>query len=160
MGVILKYKNIIIALIIIVVFAVVINNINSHYILQREQLKAKERELQNGKKTINKWNRLQGEFKKLSGKFFSKETLLLKKFVEKEAQDQKVEIISLNVSKVDKGFYWESLLRLSVVCPYDNLLRLINALEDKSIGIEGMRIEHSAQNVIKINATLKGIVIK
>jgi len=159
MEAILKYKNTVIAIIIIVAFAWVLNNMNTHYIRQEKRLAVKEQELKDGKKTIEKWSKLQGDFRQLGKEFFAKDTLLVKSFVEEKAQANRVDIVNLSSTVIDEDFYWKVEVKVRTICEYEDFIELIKALEDKNINVQGMKISRD-KNKIKADATLKGIVIK
>ena len=156
---ILKYKNAIIALVIIVAFAWVLNNLNSYYILKQEELEAIQLELENGKRTIEQWDKLQRDFDQLGKDFFVKDTLLVKRFVEESGRTNQVEIVNLNVSNADKDFYWEASMKVIVICHYNDFVKFIKSLEGKKISVNAARIGR-IEDKIRAEVNLNGVVLK
>ena len=156
---ILRYKNIIVAVIIVIVFFILIRNRWSKYSQEVKSLKAKEVQLQKGKETIDKWNKLSREYVQKRRAFLEKETSAFKKYIEENAQRSGVDISSLKVSNADKGFYWESRMNFNAVCSYPDLVKFTRAFEEKNIGVESIAITRSGGG-ISITAALKGFVLK
>lgn len=159
MNELLRYKNVILFLVIIIVFVIVGKNINDHYTQQKLDLEVKEAELQQGKKTMQRWENLGGEYSRITLPFFKGDVLPLKTLVEEKAKDNEVEIVSLSVRTTDEDFYWVATIKVNFVCPYMNFLRFIDSLEEKSIAIKTIRIKES-EGQVEVNADLEGIVLK
>jgi len=159
--VLLQYKNPFIGIVIIVAFAILVQGILSHYFLQRDEIAAKMRELEEGQLTILKWTRLSSDAKKLEESFLTKDTLFFKKFVEERANSFGIRITSLKTSNIETDFYWETTMHLGMTCSYKDFIKLLGAIEQKSIVAEKIKIT-GGQNIKdeKITLTLKGFILK
>ncbi len=159
MNELLRFKNIIIAVAVVAIFAFVGKNINDNYNTKKEDIRLKENVLKEGEITINKWVKLDQEYKVLAAPLFTGDTLALKTLVEQKAQDNGVEISSLTIRTIDKDFYWEAIVKVNFSCPYNNFKNFIRSLEEKSVEVDRLRMNYSKDG-LKTEAELKGIVLK
>ena len=159
--VISQYKNPLIGIAIIITFAILVQGILSHYSLQRDEIAAKIRELEEGEQTIMRWQRLNLDAEELSRSFLTKDILSFKRFVEEKANFFGIRITSLKTSSLEKDLYWEVAMQLGITCSYKGFIEFIKAIEEKSIIAEKIGIT-SGQNVRdeKIGLTLKGFILK
>lgn len=158
---ILPYKNIIIGVIIIIVFAAVVQGTFSHYSLQSKEIEAKMQELEEGEKTIERWGKLKLEREVLGGSFLAEDTLFFKKFVEEKANDSGINITSLNTSSMEKDLFWETTIQLGITCFYEDFIVFIKAIEEKSVVIEKVGIKNSGgMENTAVSLTLKGFILK
>ena len=155
------YKNLLIGIVIIAIFAVLVQGVLSHYSLQRDEITAKIRELEEGELTILRWARLSSDAKKLEESFLTKDTLFFKKFVEERANFFGIRITSLKTSNIETDFCWETTMNLGMTCSYSDFIKFIEAIETKSVVAEKIKIT-GGQNVRdeKIDLTLKGFILK
>ena len=157
---ILKYKNIVAAVIIVIIFALVINKLSGHYTLEKQKIAEKREVLEKGKKTLEEWQGLNTAYKREASNFFSKDASIFKTFVEQKAQGNKLGITSLSVSKADEDFYWQATTKISFTCTYDRLIGFIGDLEKKNVEIARMKVKTSEKDKVNVDADLKGIVLK
>ena len=156
---ILQYKNLILGIVIIFIFGIITRSISSHYSLEKEKLKIQESKLQDNKKITEKWKNLEKEYKELSKKFLNGGVLVFKKSVEEKAQASGVDIISLSISRADKEFYREEIIKMNLEGSYKNFRDFIKSLEEESIEIERLKIVE-AERKIKVELDLKGIMVE
>lgn len=157
----LPYKNIIIGVIIIIVFAAVAQGTFSHYSLQKKEIEAKMQELEEGEKTIKRWEKLKSEREVLGSSFLAEDTLFFKKFVEEKANDSGINITSLKTSNIEKGLFWETTMQLGITCSYEDFIVFIKAIEEKSVVIERVTISNSSRTGnTAVSLALKGFILK
>lgn len=156
---ILRFKNILISVLIVFIFWMVINNILKKNSQDKLLLGIQEKTLAEGEKTIKKWQTLSIEYSKMQGKFLQKDILFFKKFVEESAKNFEIDIKSLNVSHSDKGEYWEAALQLRSASSYKNFVGFLKAIEKKRVQVESIRIAEGYGDV-RTDLRLKGIVYK
>ncbi|MFH1505129.1 MAG: hypothetical protein ABIH08_07085 [Candidatus Omnitrophota bacterium] len=156
---ILRYRNLILGLIIILTFGILLRSIFSHYSLEKEKLKLKQKIAQESKNTAKSWENLKQKYEGLKFNFLRGDTLAFKKIVEEKAQSAGIDIASLSISRLDKEYYWEAEMELEIVCFYKDFQEFIASLEEKNIEIERLKITNCDRNV-RVNASLKGVIIK
>lgn len=155
------YKNIIIGLVIIVVFARITQGIISQYSLKKEETVVKTQELEEGERTIEKWRKLKRDSKELAIRFLTEDSLFFKKFVEEKANSLGIKITSLNTSSEEKDLYWEVTMQLGMACSYKDFTAFVKAMEEKGVVIERVTIANSREDKGEaINLALKGFIIK
>lgn len=156
-----QYKNVLFSIVIIVVFAVLIQGTFSYYSLQKKEIAIKLQELEEGEQTMMRWERLHLDAEELGKSFLAKDTLFFKKFVEEKANSLGIRITSLRTSNLEKDLYWEVTMDLGMTCLYKNFINFMKAIEEKSVVAEKIKIT-SGQNVKdeKIDLTLKGFILK
>ncbi|MDD3297140.1 MAG: hypothetical protein PHU64_07295 [Candidatus Omnitrophica bacterium] len=156
---ILRYKNFIFSGVIIFIFVIVLRGTITHYSLLLEDIEQDKVEIEEGKVIIDEWNKTKSEQNALTGSFFQKDALLVKKFVEEKAQISKVDIESLNIESFDKDFYWETTISLATKSSYKDFSGFIKVLNESGITIERIKV-NSSDKGIRANTKLKGIVLK
>jgi len=155
------YKNIIIGAIIVIAFAVVARGTFSHYFLQKKEIEAKSRELEEGEETIERWKKLRLEREVLNSTFLAEDVLFFKKFVEEKANDSEISIISLKTYNAEEDFFWETTMQLAIICSYKDFIVFIKDIEEKSVIIEKVGIKNSSEmRNIEVSLTLKGFILK
>lgn len=155
------YKNIIAGLAIIIVFSIVIRGISSHFSLQKEEIAAKTRELEERELIIKRWERLKRDKNKMGNVFLAEDTLLFKKTVEEKAKASSINIDSIKTSNMEKDFYWETAMQLNITCTYSNFVIFIRGIEEKSIGIERAEISKGErEGDMEVKLSLRGVSLK
>ena len=155
------YKNIIAGLAIIIVFCMVVRGMFSHYSLQKEGVAAKTRESEERELIIKRWERLKRDKDEMSKVFLTEDTLLFKKIVEEKAKASNISISSIKTSNMEKDFYWETIMQLSVTCAYNDIISFARGIEEKSIVIEKAEIfRGKGGNGIEVKLKLKGVTLK
>lgn len=159
MTILLQYRNLILGMIIIFVFVVIARNVHSHYSQQLGEVAKQRQVLEKGKKTLEEWARLQGEYNQVSAKLIKEDVLALKKFIEQKAQAAGMRIESLNFSQADEGFYWQVTIRISAASAYKNFAKFMDSLKEKTIQAEQIRVV-GARETVKMDLNLKGVIVK
>jgi len=156
-----QYRNPLIGFAIVIIFAIIVQGIFSHYSLEKEEIASKMRKLEEGEQTIMRWERLSLDAEEIGRSFLTKDTLFFKKFVEEKANSFGIKITSLKTSSVEKDLYWEAKMQLGMDCSYKDFTAFVKAVEEKGVAVERVRII-SGQNVRdeKIDLALKGFIIK
>ncbi len=158
---ILPYKNAAAGIAIVVVFAIMIRSVFSHYSLQNEKIAVRTRKLEKEDLTIKKWEKLKIDSSELNSVFLAGDTLVLKKFIEEKAKASKINITLLKAFNTEKDLYWETKMQLSILCTYNDFIAFIAAIEEKSVAIERAVISMGEEGGrIGINVTLKGVILK
>ncbi|MDP2922617.1 MAG: hypothetical protein Q8O30_02705 [Candidatus Omnitrophota bacterium] len=161
---ILRYKNVIAAVVVIIIFIFVIKStIEKHYAVMKI-LEAQKLELENGKKLINNWQETNRQIRELADKFFAKDTSQFKTFVEQQAQSSGITVNSLVPSKQKKDFYLEVTISIKgTPGAYEDIVKFIKSLEDKNITTEMLRVSNDLygnQRKRNIEITLKSFLMK
>lgn len=161
MNFILRYKNIVITLILIFIFYLIVKEIISHFDTIRTGIKEYSQDLEKGEEAINRWKVFQKQQQELKIIFLDEDPLVFKRFIEKNAQEAGMRISSFKTSRSEKELYWVLSTHLQMIGNYENFLTFINAVEHKSIEIEKIIIAKSQEekNII-VELDLKGFSLK
>lgn len=159
MNEILRYKNVLVAIAIVLVFWMSFRNILSKHSLAQQALETKREEFEEGKKVIKKWERLVSEHEKLKKGFLQKNILSFKKFVEEQAQLSGIDISSLSVSHKDKGQYWQVTMHIRAISFYKQFVNFLRAVEKKRIEVVQIKIL-DRYGEISMDMRLRGVVLK
>lgn len=165
MNELLRYRNIIIAVVIAAVFSLIIYSIYVHYSEQLDELKAKRLELQKGKETIARWGILQQRYGELNRWLLRGDTARFKQFVEEKARLSDIYMTSLNLGREDKDFYWKVSIDFEANCFYRDLIKFARLLEEKKVKIVSAVIGKQSGRAqmsegIALRGRLEGIVVK
>jgi len=159
MNILMRYKNGVLAIGIIILAAVFLQKIYLHYDSEIKRLEKEEQKIEEVKRTIQQWQAVNSQYVDIKESFLKKDTLLVKKFIEERAKVADVDLPSLTLSRSEKDFYWEVVARVQGVCDYKNLVKFIDSLADKKISVIGGTLT-SAGTEVTVNLQLKGVVIK
>lgn len=159
MNEILRYKNVLVGIAIVLVFWMAFRNILSKYSLAQKALETKREEFEEGKKVIKKWERLVREHEGLKKGFLQKNILSFKKFIEEQAQLSGMDISSLSVSHKDEGRYWQVAMQIRAVSSYNQFVNFLRAVEKKRIGVAQIKIL-DRYGEISMDMRLRGAVLK
>ena len=161
MNEVLRFKNIIIAFIIVGVFSIINYSIFTYYRQQFDMLDAKQQQLENGKATIRKWQALEKQYQDFDSVFLVRDVAIFKRFVEAQAQESGVFVVALNTANEDKGFYWEARITLDATASYRDFVEFVELLERRKIGTDGLTLStRPDKDEVNIQATLRGVVLK
>jgi len=165
MNELLRYRNIIIAVVITAVFSLIIYSIYDHYTGQLDVLKAKRLELKKGRETLARWQAVQNRYVSLGQKLLRGDTAMFKRFIEEKARLSDIYITSLNMGREDKGFYWKVSIDFVATCFYRDLIKFAQLLEEKKVTITSIILDAKSQRgeieeSIVLRGRLEGIVIK
>lgn len=157
----LRYKNIVISLIIIVVFIFVIRGVVSKYFFTLNDLKTKMSNLEKGKLLIERWNIASLYYDKLSESFFSKDPGLFKTFVEQQSKKHDINVSYLSPSRRNEDFYINASMNLRASTnSYANIISFVRSLEEKRIIIETLRIRGEAKNTRSAEMSLRAFILE
>ncbi|MCQ9204689.1 MAG: hypothetical protein NG737_00010 [Omnitrophica bacterium] len=156
---ILRYKNVLVGIAIVLVFWMAFRNILSKHSLAKNALETKREEFEEGKKVIKKWVRLVKDYKELERGFLQKNVLSFKKFVEEQAQLSGIDISSLSVSHKDKGRYWQVAMHIKAVSSYKQFVNFLRAVEKKKVEVVQIKI-FDRHDGISMDMKLRGAVLK
>lgn len=158
---ILRYKNIVISIVIIIVFIFVTKNIVSKYFSTIESLKTKMSDLEKGKLSIERWNIATLYYDKLAEAFFSKDPSLFKTFVDQQSKKYNINISYLSPSRRQEDFYLDSSLNLRAFADsYANIVNFVKSLEEKKIIIETLRIKNGDKNKRSVEMSLRTYILE
>ena len=154
-----RYKNVILAVAIILVSLLLLRNLYSHYSLKIANLAKQEKDIAEAQVIMHKWEVLDSQFSLLKGNLLKEDTSLVKKFIEERAQMFNIEIESLRFSRFDKEAYWEVKAQFQATCTYNDFVKFVDSLAAKNIEITSARLSGS-QDRVSVNAEAKGVVVK
>ncbi len=155
----LKHKNLLATLLIVVVFGIMAYSIYSHYTMEEEKIVKRLKTLKEGEESIEDWKKVIIEEKKARRDFIIDDTLFLKKFIEESARHAGITITSLKPNQLEKDFYWEVKIQLRAMCPYMSFVEFMKLIEEKSLGLDRIRIERK-DGQANIDLYLNAIVLK
>ena len=117
---------------------------------------SEEREL-----IIKKWEKLKKNRDELGNVFLAGDTLLFKKTVEEKAKASSINITSIKTSNIEKDFYWETIMQLSITCAYNDFVSFTRGIEEKSIVMERAEISRGEWGSdIEVKLSLRGVILK
>ncbi len=154
-----RYKNIILATAIIVVSLFFLRNFYFHYAAKLAQLDKEGKDIGAAQAVMQEWEVYNSQLNKLKSNLFKEDTLAVKKFIEEKAKASNIELASLKLSRFDKGVYWEVRAQLQVTCNYQDFVKFVDLLAEKSIEITNASL-NSSQYRISVSADLKGVIVK
>jgi len=158
---ILRYKNIVISLAIIVAFIFVAKGVFSKYSSTLSDLKTKMSDLEKGKLLIERWNIATLYYDKLAESFFSKDPSLFKTFVDQQSGKYGINVSYLSPSRRQEEFYIDSSLSLRASTDsYANIVSFIKSLEEKKIIIETLRIRNEDKNRRSTEMSLRTYILE
>lgn len=144
--ILLRYKNII-AVIIVILVAIVVDGVIYLKYLEKKEATEREKEELNKKLSLAKRiNIIDRRLKKIDKKFLHGDVLDFKKSVEKKIEDlnknYSISVLSLKPELIETGkFYKKARLSLQLACNYKALVELIKKLEEmSSLEIENLSI--------------------
>ena len=155
----MPYKNFICALAIIALFLIGNRSMLSYFAARAKALDFEKNKVQEGKLTIKKWNKLQGELSVLKNSFFIGDPLLFRKFVEEEAKNLGIAVDSSNFSRTDQGMYWKESADLVFLTSYKNTIDFFNILEKRGIKVESISMQRESRRV-QTGVKLIGFILK
>ncbi len=156
---ILRYKNIIVGLGIVILSVLLIRSIHSHYSSELKRLVKEEAKIEETRKTIAQWTQLNGKYNQFKNSFLKEDTLLVKKFIEEKARASKIQLPSLRLSRLDKKFYWEVKVKIQTNCDYNDFVGFVNSLAERNIEVVSATLSGTGTQVA-ISADIKGVVLK
>jgi hypothetical protein len=158
---ILRYKNIVISLAIIIVFIFVTKNVVSKYFSTINDLKTKMSDLEKGKLLIERWNIATLYYEKLADAFFSKDPSLFKTFVDQQSRKYNINVSYLSPSRRQEDFYIDSSLNLRASADsYASITSFMKALEEKKITVETLRIRNEGKNRRSVEMSLRTYILE
>jgi Tfp pilus assembly protein PilE len=162
---ILKYRNFIIALVIVAVFASISMSIYSHYTDQFKALKLRREVLENGRRTIKRWNEAQKRRGQLSKIFLADDPAVFKQFVVQKAQASDIYVGAVNMSHKDEDSHWLVSLVMEAKCFYRDFIAFLGELEERKVAVESLALTNSDRpggddGRVNVRITLEGIVLK
>ena len=161
MDYILRYKNIIIAVVIIFAFYLIVGEITSHFDSVKVEIKEQSRELDKGEEAIGKWKIARKELEDLKKVFLNEDALIFKRFIENNAQEVGVRITSFKTSRLEKELYWILSTHLRITGEYKDFIDFINIIERKSVEIEKISINRGKEEkTIIAEFDLRGLSLK
>ncbi|MBU2103353.1 MAG: hypothetical protein ABH865_07775 [Candidatus Omnitrophota bacterium] len=155
-----RYKNVLAALVIIVVFAFGAKKIFEDYQLKGRKLQEYKQIIDKGRESMERWQKASGEYNTIAAKFFQQDPALFKRFVEDAAQSSNVMISSSSITKEEKGQFLYVKLSMKSQASYRNLTRFIKAVEAKTVKFEQLMIQKSGNRNTEQDIVIQGFVLK
>ncbi|MDD5194472.1 MAG: hypothetical protein PHQ96_02200 [Candidatus Omnitrophica bacterium] len=160
MGSLGKYKNLIITIVVIALFAWVMKGLYADYISKKAVLEEKRAQIAKEKELIVRWGAATDAYNKAAQKFFQKDPAIFKRFVEDSAQNNNIVISSLSTSRSDEGIFVNVRLNLKARSSYRGLLKFVKELESKNVSIERISIHKAQGSSIDEDIVVKAYVLK
>ena len=157
----LRYKNILLSIIIIAVFIFVIKGLWTRHSLVIADLKTKASDLEKGKLLIEKWNEVSNEYDRLKDGFSIKDQVSFKKFLEEKTKSYGVNVTYLSPSRKQEDFYSEMSFNVKAISDsYATIVSFVSALEEKKVIIETLRIRNAEEKKKSADITVKSFIIE
>ncbi|MFH1772454.1 MAG: hypothetical protein ABH872_06520 [Candidatus Omnitrophota bacterium] len=153
-----KFKNQVIAVVIIAAAAFTIKNIIVDYSAKMQQEDKRSQEIAYKKAAIEQWNKVQGQYADKKKEFLRSNELEFQNFVKSKAGDYGLSIVSLTPSKIQEQGYAEASLRLRFSCAYNTVVNFTRALEEQRVQAEAMSIVNESPNV-RVDLLLKDFFV-
>ena len=87
--------------------------------------------------------------------------------MEEKSKESNVYVSSINMSHINKDYYWEVSLTLELKASYGNFIKFIKLLEERKVAIENIILSTekivnpgNEEGDLTIRLTITGIVIK
>ncbi len=154
-----QYKNYVAVTLICGILFFSTKSLLSYYAEKNKKLDKEIKAVEQKKKVLDKWEKYTVNFEKEAEKFFRKDVMIFRKFLEESAENNGISITSLRTSRKDQRVYWESSIDLKMSCFFDQFVSFIKTIETKSLEIVKVRIGKDKQK-IKIDLLVKGIILK
>lgn len=156
-----RYKNILAAILVVIVFIGVNYNIFSKHSMEMEKLESEVKKINEGKKIIKRWGKTKADYKELSKVFLTEDAMAFKQFVREKANFFNTDIRSLKASYEEKDDYLEVPIHLKIIGFYKDFVGFIKAIEEKTIEVNNVRItRRKGSDVVDVDLSLKGLIIK
>jgi IS605 OrfB family transposase len=157
----LRYKNILLSIIIIVVFIFVIKGLWTRHSLVIADLKAKTSDLEKGKILIEKWNEVSNEYDKLKENFSMKDEVAFKKFLEEKTKSYGINVTYLSPARKQEDFYSEMSFNIRATSEsYATIVNFLNALEEKRVIVETLKVRGTEDKKKSTDITVKSFIIE
>ena len=157
----LRYKNILLSIAIIAVFIFVIKGLWGRHSAIIADLKTKTSDLEKGKLLVEKWNEVSIEYDKLKEGFFIKDQVFFKKFLEEKTKSYGVNVTYLSPLRKQEDFYSEMSFNVKVISDsYATIVNFLNALEEKKVIIETLRVRNAEEKKKSADITVKSFIIE
>lgn len=155
----MRYRNQIISAGIILVLGIFMRNIFLYSSRELNKLNKEKVHIEAKKKLIQEWDELNSKNKELEDRFFRKDTLVFKRFIEEKAKTAGISLEYLGPAHEDKTIYWKSTIGLKTASPYKDITEFIKYLENKNIKVEKVIIRNDPRGR-KADIAISGITLK
>ena len=156
-----QYKSTGVAFLIVAAFVLINFNTFSRYNIEMKELESEVEKLEDGEKTIKKWEVVRAGYKKLNKVFLTDDTMTLKQFIREKAKLFNTDIRSLKASYEKKDEYLEAPIDLRIIGFYGDFVDFVEAIEEKTIEINKFILTRKkGSEVIDIDLSLRGLIIE
>jgi hypothetical protein len=142
---ILKYKNEVILVLIILFFIGVAKNIVGRHSQKMKELTVIKKKIEEKKGLLKEWQEVNKKYASAQETFFRKDTLLFKRFIEERAQEAELDLEYLSPSYQGRGFYTEATIDLRSSASYRNIVSFLEQLEQRNVSIKKLGIRDSGK---------------
>jgi hypothetical protein len=158
---ILRYKNILLSIIIIAVSIFVIKGLWTKHSLIIKDLEKKMSDVEKGKLLIEKWNKVSNEYDGLKKNFFMKDQEFFKNFLEEKTKNYGINVTYLSPTRKQENFYSEMSFSLRATSEsYATIVNFLNALEEKKVIIEILKVRGAENKKRLADITVKSFIIE
>lgn len=157
----LRYKNILISIIIVVVFIFVIKGLWERHSSVIAELKNKAGDLEKNELLIEKWNKASSEYDNLKDNVFMKDQVSFKKFLEEKTKSYGINVTYLSPTRKQEDFYSEMSFNIKAISDsYATIVNFLNALEEKKVIIETLKVSATEDKKKSADITVKSFIIE
>ncbi len=158
---ILRYKNVLLSIIIVVVSLFVIKGLWTRHSAVIEDLKKKTADLEKGRLLVEKWNDVSIEYDKLKDSFSVKDEVSFKKFLDEKTKSYGINVTYMSPSSKQEDFYSEMSINLRATTElYETIVDFLRSLEGKKIVMQALRIRNTDEKKRSVDMTVKSFIIK
>lgn len=143
----LYYKNTLATIAIVVIFGLVAKSIVADYNQKLVSLDKEKKKNQEYKWSVEEYNSLKSRYDSLAEKYFQKDSMALKNYVERAAVNQGIQINSLRPSREEEGFYWVDKIAIEIDASYYSFVQFVKDLESKRIEVEKAQMTQKGDEV-------------
>jgi cell division protein FtsL len=144
---ILRYKNILAAIIIVVIFWFIGKNIIAGYNQKMQSLSEKKKEKQEYKQMADQYSKLNSQYASLAQKYFQGDEIDFKNYVEVLASEKSLQLEALRPIQKSGRFYKINKLAVDMKGLYSGFVQFIKELEENNIKIKTLTMEQREQGI-------------
>lgn len=158
-GAILKYKNLIATVIIVVAGLFFLRQAYVEYQVNLSQIEDKIQQLEETEGKVFVWREANRKYRISMREFFEDDPLDFQRYVEDGARRAGVGINSLRVSREKESFYYVGTIELRLDAYYRELLNFISRLEERHVFVDSIALRSGRDESMDISLTLKTVLV-
>jgi Tfp pilus assembly protein PilO len=156
---ILRYKNTLAAIAIIVIFGLIAKNIVSTHKQNMSVLEKEKEKIKEHRELVSKHQTLKAKYSNLIQKYFQGNEIDLKSYLERVANGYGLQISSVRPSQKSEEFYKINELAINLEGTYHNFVQFLNDLEKQNMEVKRVSMKQKNHN-IDVQITVLAISLK